>query len=434
MIRIIQKHDQAGLEELLEHLQSRSVSLDSELVGAVAAIVKDVRERGDEALLEYSERFDGVRVSPSELRLGEDELRRYAARVDERVVSSLRDAIANIRRFHLRQIEASWEMSPTEGITLGQRITPIERVGLYVPGGTAAYPSSVIMNVVPAQIAGVERILVSTPPRALAENPAVATALLELGITEIYAVGGAQAIAAMTYGTETVPAVDKITGPGNKYVAAAKKLVFGDVGIDAIAGPSEVVIVADNSARADFVAADLLAQAEHGEDASALLITTSDDLAKAVIGELELQLEDLPRRTVAGHSLTEYGAIVLVEDTGEACELINKLAPEHVEVITRDDAAVAAKLRHAGAIFLGAFTPEAVGDYFAGPNHVLPTQRTARFSSALGVYDFMKRTSVLRYSQAALAESSSRIAALAEAEGLHAHAQSVSIRNEGRKS
>jgi len=434
MIRIIPKLDQTALGALLGRLQSRSVGLDSDLLTVVATIISNVREHGDKALLEYADRFDDVRQSVADLRFPKEELVRSAERVDGCVLAALREAIANIRTFHLRQVETSWEMTPAVGITLGQRITPIERVGLYVPGGTAAYPSSVIMNVVPAQVAGVERIVVTTPPRALTDNPAVAAALLELNVTEIYAVGGAQAIAALAYGTETVPRVDKITGPGNKYVAAAKKLVFGDVGIDAIAGPSEVVIIADDSARANFVAADLLAQAEHGEDASALLITSSVDLAKAVQLELARQVKTLPRRSIVGNSLTEYGGIVLVDNIDEACQLVNKLAPEHVEVITREDEAVAGKLRHAGAIFLGGFTPEAVGDYFAGPNHVLPTQRTARFSSALGVYDFMKRTSVLRYSQTALAKSAGKIAALAEAEGLHAHGRSVAIRNEDVKS
>src|ERR1043165_1096094 len=286
------------------------------------------------------------------------------------------------------------------------------------------------MNVVPAQVAGVERIVVTTPPRTLAENPAVASALLELDVTEVYAVGGAQGIAALAFGTETVPRVDKITGPGNKYVAAAKKLVFGIVGIDAIAGPTEVVIVADETARVEFVAADLLAQAEHGEDASAIFITTSEALAKEVAAEAERQLSTLPRRTIAAASLQEYGAIIVVEDLAEACEIVNELAPEHVEIVTRDDEGVSAKIKHAGAIFFGAYTPEAVGDYLAGPNHVLPTGRTARFSSALGVYDFVKRTSLLQYSEAAFREVAESVAVLAEAEGLGGHARSAFVRKD----
>ena len=345
-------------------------------------------------------------------------------------MAALRAAIKNVRIFHERQLEESWEISPAEGVRLGQKITPLERVGLYVPGGTAAYPSSIVMNVVPAQVAQVERIVVTTPPQTLAENPAVAAALLELNVREIYAVGGAQAIAALAFGTETIPRVDKITGPGNKYVAAAKKLLFGVVGIDAIAGPSEVVIVADQTARAEFVAADLLAQAEHGEDASAVLITTDEQLAKQIAGEVVRQAETLPRRAIAASSLRDYGAIVLVNSLAKACEIVNQLAPEHVELVTREDDAIAAQLKHAGAIFFGAYTPEAVGDYLAGPNHVLPTVRTARFSSALGVYDFVKRTSTLSYSAAAFNSVAESISVLAQCEGLAAHARSATIRKE----
>ena len=321
-------------------------------------------------------------------------------------------------------------MAPANGIRLGQRITPLERVGLYIPGGTAAYPSSVVMNVVPAQVAGVERIVVTTPPRTLSENPAVAAALLELDVTEVYGVGGAQAIAALAFGTETVPRVDKITGPGNKYVAAAKKLIFGVVGIDSIAGPTEVVIVADETARPEFIAADLLAQAEHGEDASAVLITNSEALANDVAREVDRQLQSLPRREIAEASLKEFGAIIFVERLDDACTIVNELAPEHLEIVTRDDEALAAKIRHAGAIFFGAYTPEAVGDYIAGPNHVLPTGRTARFSSALGVYDFVKRTSLLHYSREALESVVESVTVLAEKEGLAGHARSAQYRTE----
>jgi histidinol dehydrogenase len=285
------------------------------------------------------------------------------------------------------------------------------------------------MNVVPAQVAGVERIVVTTPPRTLDENPAVAAALRELNVTEVYAAGGAQAIAALAFGTNTIPRVDKITGPGNKYVAAAKKLVFGVVGIDAIAGPSEVVIIADDSARADFIAADLLAQAEHGEDASAILITTSESLAHSVAEEVQRQTESLPRRAIVAASLKDYGAIVLTNNIDEACDIANAIAPEHLQLVTRDEETVAAKIQHAGAIFFGEHTPEAAGDYLAGPNHVLPTGRTARFSSALGVYDFVRRTSLLRYSADAFASAADLIVALAECEGLSGHARSASIRN-----
>jgi histidinol dehydrogenase len=425
LIRTVRKGE---IGELLSRLGSRSVALDSDLLAQVGAIIDDVRKRGDDALIDYTRRFDGVELA--ELRIGEETLRRSAARADGRVVEALRLAIDNVRTFHERQLEDSWEISPAEGVRLGQRITPLERVGLYVPGGTAAYPSSIVMNVVPAQVAQVERIVVTTPPRTLAENPAVAAALRELNVSEIYGVGGAHAIAALAFGTETIPRVDKITGPGNKYVAAAKKLLFGVVGIDSIAGPSEIVIVADRIARAEFVAADLLAQAEHGEDASAVLITTEPALAEQVAEELMRQLESLPRREIAQASLENYGAIVLVDDLDEACQIVNELAPEHVEIVTGDDEATAAKIKHAGAIFLGSYSPEAAGDYLAGPNHVLPTGRTARFSSALGVYDFVKRTSLLRYSQSAFASVADSISVLAECEGLAAHARSATIRNE----
>ena len=414
--------------KLLERLARRSVALDAELMRVVGAIIDDVRVRGDAALIDYTARFD--RVELKEIRVSEEELRRCAARTDERVRRALREAIENVREFHERQIEESWTINPREGVQLGQRITPLERVGLYVPGGTAAYPSSVVMNVVPAQVAGVERIVVTTPPRTLLESPAVAAALIELNVDEVYAVGGAQAIAALAFGTETVPRVDKITGPGNKYVAAAKKLVFGVVGIDSIAGPTEVVIVADETARAEFVAADLLAQAEHGEDASAVLITTSETLASDVAAEVERQAQSLSRREIVTSSLKDYGAIVLVERLDEACEIVNELAPEHVEIVTSDDEAVAGKIRHAGAIFFGSYTPEAVGDYLAGSNHVLPTSRTARFSSALGVYDFVKRTSLLRYDEEAFARAAESVAVLAECEGLGGHARSALVRKE----
>ena len=427
MIRVVR---QPEIDELLSRLAARAVALDSELLQQVGEIINDVRTRGDAALIDYTRRFDGVELSSSELRIGEETLRRSASKVDKETLAALRLAIKNVRVFHERQLEPSWEISPADDVRLGQRITPLDSVGLYVPGGTAAYPSSIVMNVVPAQVAQVERIVVVTPPRTLAANPAVAAMLLELNVSEIYGIGGAQAIAALAFGTETIPRVDKITGPGNKYVAAAKKLLFGVVGIDAIAGPSEIVIVADETARAEFVAADLLAQAEHGEDASAVLITTDQGLAERVAEEVRRQVESLARRAIAQSSLRDYGAIVLVNTLDDACSLVNELAPEHVEIITHDDEAVAAKIKHAGAIFFGAYTPEAAGDYLAGPNHVLPTGRTARFSSALGVYDFVKRTSTLRYSPAAFSAVAESISILAECEGLAAHARSATIRKD----
>jgi histidinol dehydrogenase len=430
VIEVIEQGQAGALKAKLARIKGRSVAFDAELTTIVADIVEDVRHRGDAALLDYTARFDGVRLAPSELRVGEEMLRRSAERADARVLEALRLAIKNIRLFHERERVESWEMETTRGVRLGQRVTAVDAAGLYVPGGTASYPSSVVMNVVPAQVAGVGRIVVTTPPRTLSETPAVAAALLELGVTEIYSVGGAQAIAALAYGTQSIPRVDIITGPGNKFVAAAKKLVFGAVGIDSIAGPSEVVVLADDAARADFIAADLLAQAEHGEDASAVLVTTSERLAREVAAEIERQAHTLTRRATVARSLADYGAIIVVESLDEAYELVNELAPEHLEIVTRDDERAAERVRHAGAIFFGAHTPEAVGDYFAGPNHVLPTGGAARFSSALGVAHFLRRTSIIRYTSAELRETAPLIAALAASEGLDAHARSALIRLE----
>ncbi len=430
MIELIARSEDKRRRAKLARIKERSVSLDEELMGTVAEIIAEVRARGDAALLDYTARFDGVRLKAAELRVDGAALRESAARVDESVLAALRASIRNIRAFHERERAEGWEIETGRGVRLGQRVTPVESAGLYVPGGTASYPSSVVMNVVPAQVAGVGRIVVVTPPRTLAETPAVAAALVELGIEEIYTVGGAQAVAALAYGTETVPRVDKITGPGNRYVAAAKKLVFGAVGIDSIAGPSEVVILADETARADFVAADLLAQAEHGEDASAVLVTTSDELARRVVEEVARQARTLPRQKIVWRSLADYGAIFVVADIEEACAIVNELAPEHLEIIVRDEETAAARVRHAGAIFFGPYAPEAVGDYFAGPNHVLPTGGASRFSSALGVGDFQRRTSMIRYTREELKESGRMIAALAGAEGLDAHARSALIRME----
>ncbi|HEX8887589.1 MAG TPA: histidinol dehydrogenase, partial [Pyrinomonadaceae bacterium] len=434
MIEVIRSHEKERRERKLASIRARAVALDAALMQRVATIVEDVRARGDVALVEYAARFDGVNLEREDLRVREEVLRASAARVDARVLDALREAIKRVRAFHEHEREESWSVEPCAGVRLGQRLAPVERAGLYVPGGTASYPSSVVMNVVPAQVAGVERIVVTTPPRTLNENPAVAAALVELNVMEVYGVGGAQAIAALAFGTETVPRVDKITGPGNKYVAAAKRYVFGAVGIDSIAGPSEVVIIADESARAGFIAADMIAQAEHDEEASSILLTTDDALADAVADEIEKQTQALARALVIEASLKQYGAIIVVNSLAEACQLANELAPEHLEIIARDEERIAASIHHAGAIFLGAYTPEAVGDYFAGPNHVLPTGSAARFSSALGVYDFVKRTSILRYSENELKDTADSIATLARAEGLEAHARSALIRLEGKSS
>ena len=428
MITVIRKTDIAAREAMLQKIKSRSIALDRDLLARVAEIIDDVRSRGDEALIDYANRFDGIALRPGELKLEATALTESASRVDDEVRKALQESIANVRAFHERQSETSWEFSPSARVLLGQRVTPIECAGVYVPGGTAAYPSSLIMNVVPAQIAGVERIVVATPPRTVLENPAIAAAIVELNLTEVYQVGGAQAIAALAFGTDTVPRVDKITGPGNKYVAAAKKLVFGTVGIDSIAGPTEVIIIADETARADFIAADLLAQAEHDEQASAVLITNSESLALSVRIEIDRQIESLSRRSIIGQSLNQFGAAIIVENLDDACAIANDLAPEHLEIMTEDAESLAAKIKHAGAIFFGEFTPEAVGDYLAGPNHILPTCGTARFSSALGVYDFLKRTSLLRYSENEMKCAAPMIVAIAEAEGLDAHAQSAKIR------
>jgi histidinol dehydrogenase len=428
MIRVISSDDVLARDQFLSRLSARSAGLNPELMSMVAAVVEQVRTRGDEALIEFTETFDNVRLNVSELRVSADALRQAAEGVKPEFLQALTNAIANVREFHVRQKEESWSVTTGEGMIVGQRILPIDSVGLYVPGGTAQYPSSVVMNVVPAQVAGVRRIVVATPPKALRQNPTVAATLLELGILEVYVVGGAQAIAALAFGTETIGRVHKITGPGNKFVAAAKKLVFGMVGIDAIAGPSEIVIIADDSAPPDFVAADLLAQAEHDEEASAILITTSLTLAEAVADQVKQQLTSFPRRTIAEESLANYGAILLVDNLSEACAIVNELAPEHLELLTSDNDAVAESIRHAGAIFFGPYSPEALGDYLAGPNHVLPTGRTARFSSALGVHDFVKRTSLIRYSREAFQDVAASISVLAEAEGLAGHARSALMR------
>lgn len=431
MIDIIHSRETTRLADRLTRIRERNVALDAGLMFQVAAIIQDVRTRGDAALIDYTARFDGCTVQAADLRVREETLENIASGVDARVLAALREAIRRVRFFHEFERQHTWEVESSYGVRLGQRITPLERAGLYVPGGTASYPSSVVMNVVPAQVAGVSRIVVATPPRTLQENPAVAAALIELGVTEVYAVGGAHAVAALAFGTETVPRVDKITGPGNRYVAAAKKLVFGVVGIDSIAGPTEVMILADDTARASYVASDLLAQSEHGEDASAVLVTTDERLAADVVAELAKQAPALPRLSMIERSLGRYGAIFVVDDMDEACALVNELAPEHLEIVCRDEERVASQIRHAGAIFLGDQTPEATGDYLAGPNHVLPTSGAARFSSALGVYDFLKRTSILRFTSEELRQTAPMIAALARAEGLEGHARSALIRLEG---
>lgn len=393
----------------------------------VLAIIEEVRRNGDRVLKEYTEKFDGV--SLESLQVSEHEVRQAYHEVDEKLVQIIREATENIRQYHERQKRESWMMMKEDGTILGQKVTPLDSVGLYVPGGTAAYPSSVLMNVIPAQVAGVQRIAIVSPPSKEGTLPAgVLVAANELGITEIYKVGGAQAIAALAYGTETIQPVDKIFGPGNIYVALAKREVFGQVAIDMIAGPSEIVILADETAKANEVAADLLSQAEHDERASAILVTPSMALALEVAAEVGRQLERLPRKEIAQTAIQQYGAIYVTDTMERAVAAVNELAPEHLEIITSDPMSLLGQIRHAGAIFLGRFSSEPVGDYFAGTNHVLPTNGTARFSSGLSVDEFVKKSSIILYSEQALKNNYEKIAALARLEGLEAHARAVEER------
>ncbi len=416
--------------ERLQRILSRNIGLNAEIMARTEAIVRDVTERGDEALLEYTARFDRVALTSQTVRADRETIERLAAEVDEDLLAAMREAISNIRYYHEKQLTRDWEVEMANGVRLGQRVRPLQVVGLYVPGGSAAYPSTVMMNAIPAQVAGVERIVVVTPPAQFSQNPVIAAVLRELGLFEVYLVGGAQAVAALACGTETIPRVDKIVGPGNQYVAAAKKLVYGAVDIDSIAGPSEIVVIADETARPDYVAADLLSQAEHSDDAAAILVTDSTKLAEAVREEIIIQTRSLSRTAIIEKSLADYGALIVVNSLEEGCELVNRLAPEHVEVITADSESVAAGVHNAGAIFIGPWSPEPVGDYFAGTNHVLPTGGTARFSSALGVYDFLKRTSIVRYTREELMRTAQSIERLALAEGFEAHARAATIRYE----
>ena len=401
---------------------------DTEVSQSIADIVARVRTGGDEALFEYTKRFDECTLNSEQLRVSREEIAEYASGADDELVEILKAAISNIRRFHEEQLQQSWEIYAGEGVHLGQRISPINRVGLYIPGGKAAYPSSVLMNAIPAQVAGVERLVVVTPPKSLEENPLVAAALNLLGIEEVYRVGGAQAIAALAYGTESIPSVDKIVGPGNQYVQGAKKLVLGRVHIDMIAGPSEVAIVADETCDPSWIAADLLAQAEHDEMAGVWLICWSEDIAAAVFDQVQIQLETLDRDSIARTAVANNGVSFVVSGPEDAIRLVNYIAPEHVEVLMAEPDPIADGIYNAGAIFVGRYSPAVVGDYFAGPNHVLPTGRTARFFSPLGVYDFLKRTSVVRYSGRAIERSGSLIEKFAIAEGLTGHARSITIR------
>jgi histidinol dehydrogenase len=395
---------------------------------AVRAIIDEVAAGGDEALLALTRKFDRVDLAQVGLRVGDDELAAAAEQAAPAALEALKLARDRIEAYHRRQLPRDDRFTDALGVELGGRWTAIAAVGLYVPGGTAAYPSSVLMNAVPAKVAGVSRLVMVVPAPDGKLNPLVLAAARLAGVDEVYRIGGAQAVAALAYGTKTIRPVDKIVGPGNAYVAAAKRLVFGKVGIDMIAGPSEVLVIADNTANPDWIAADLLAQAEHDTAAQPILISDDDVLIDAVVRAVEDQLKTLPRAKIAGAAWGEYGALIKVASLDEAVPLADAVAAEHLEIVTADAEGLAAKIRHAGAIFLGAHTPEAIGDYVAGSNHVLPTARSARFSSGLNVLDFMKRTSILKCGPDQLAALGEAAVALAEAEGLAAHARSVSIR------
>jgi histidinol dehydrogenase len=394
----------------------------------VGQILQAVRERGDIALCEYTKRFDAFDLTPEVMRVSREEIDRFAADADDELVDILRRAANNVREFHERQIEESWQYYAGEGIRLGVRITPIASAGIYIPGGKAAYPSSVLMNAIPAQVAGVKRMVVVTPPRSLEDSPLVAAALRLLGLNEVYRVGGAQSIGALAFGTETIPRVQKIVGPGNQYVQSAKRLVFGQVDIDMLAGPSEVAIVADETCDPAWIAADLLAQAEHDEMAGVWLITWSKEVAAAVFDEIQAQLDVLDRSAIARVAIVNRGIIFVVATQDDAVDLVNHIAPEHVEVLMAEPEQVSDTIVNAGAVFIGRYAPTVVGDYFAGPSHVLPTNRTARFFSPLGVPDFLKRTSVIRYSGRAIEQFGEMIEKFAIAEGLTGHARSITIR------
>jgi len=422
-----------GFEAALARLTAFDAKDDAAVDAAVVAILADVRARGDAAVLDYTVRFDRVRAqSVAALELSASECRSAF----EALAAADRDALVlaadRIRAFHERQRGESWSFTEADGTRLGQKLTALDRVGVYVPGGKAAYPSSVLMNALPAKVAGVAEIVMVSPTPDGARNPLVLAAAHLAGVTRAFAIGGAQAIGALAYGTATIPAVDKIVGPGNAYVAAAKRRVFGTVGIDMIAGPSEILVIADASADPDWVTMDLFSQAEHDEDAQAILLSPDAGLLDAVAASIARQLPAMPRKEIIGASLARRGALIRVRDLGEACAIADRIAPEHLELAIDDPEALLAKLRHAGAIFLGHFSSEALGDYCAGPNHVLPTARSARFSSPLGVYDFQKRTSVIAISRAGAQTLGRAAMTLARGEGLSAHALAAEYRVAGR--
>lgn len=416
---------------LLEDLLQRSPNHYGQYESAVAEIIETVKKGGDEALFSYTEKFDHCKMDAAHIRVTREEIDEAYQKVDADFVEVMKKSAANIRAFHEKQLRNSWFDPKPDGTILGMKILPIAIAGVYVPGGKAAYPSSVLMNVLPAKVAGVERIIMTTPPGADGKvNPGTLVAAHIAGVDEIYKVGGAQAIAAMAFGTQSIPKVDKITGPGNIFVALAKKACFGYVSIDSIAGPSEILVITDETANPRYVAADLLSQAEHDELASAILITTSKTLADQVSVEVDRFVANLSRREIIEKSLNNYGYILLVDSLDEAADTANEIASEHLEILTKDPFAMMTKIRNAGAIFLGEYSSEPLGDYFAGPNHVLPTNGTARFFSPLNVDDFLKKTSIISYSRPALEKIHQDIECFAENEGLTAHANSIRVRFE----
>ena len=411
-------------KNILEDLLKRSPNSYGKFEATVNEILENVRKNKDEAVFSYTKQFDKADINADTILVTEKEIEEAYTQVDASLVEVIRRAIVNIREYHEKQKQYSWFDSKPDGTILGQKITPLQTVGLYVPGGKAAYPSSVLMNVIPAEVAGVERIIMCTPPDAQGKvTPTTLVAAKEAGVTDIYKVGGAQAIAAMAYGTESIPKVDKITGPGNIFVALAKKAVYGHVSIDSIAGPSEILVLADETATPRYVAADLLSQAEHDEMASAILVTTSEKLADAVSKEIDGFLKTLSRAEIIQKSLDNYGYILLVDDLQEGIDVVNEIASEHLEIVTKDPFQVMTKIKNAGAIFLGEYASEPLGDYFAGPNHVLPTNGTAKFFSPLSVDDFIKKSSIISYSREALEPIHKHIIQFATAERLTAHAQ-----------
>lgn len=418
-------------KDILENLLKRSPGQYGSYEAAVKEILEKVREEGDRALFAYTKKFDRAEITEQNVQVTEEEIREAYEAVDPDLVDVIRKSLVNIRSYHEKQKQNSWFTSSEDGTMLGQKVTPLEKVGVYVPGGKAVYPSSVLMNIVPAKVAGVDRIIMTTPPGPDGKvNPSTLVAAKEAGADEIYKAGGAQAVAALAYGTESIPKVDKIVGPGNIFVALAKKAVYGHVSIDSIAGPSEILVLADDSANPRFVAADLLSQAEHDELASAILITTSRELAEKVSSEVDEFVKKLSRKDIIQKSLDQFGYILLAETMDQAVEAANAIASEHMEIVTRNPFEVMMKVRNAGAIFIGEYSSEPLGDYFAGPNHVLPTNGTAKFFSPLSVDDFIKKSSIVYYSRKALKKIHKDVEQFAASEQLTAHANSIAVRFE----